>query len=427
MESKPEPNAVELRRFKAIVDSSDDAIIGKTLDGIITSWNRGAEKIFGYSAKEAIGHPMNMLIPLDRPNEEAEILEKLSRGERIEHFETVRRCKDGRFIEISTTISPIHDENGKVIGASKIARDITERKLVEEKLHLYASVFSGSYEGIIVTDADRLIIDANPAFTRITGFTLDEVFGKSPKLLSSGRHDAAFYAAMLASLEENDFWCGEIWNRRKDGEIYSEMLAITTVRDPAGRLKNYIGVFSDISFVKAHESELERIAHYDALTGVPNRHVLFDRLNQAIARTRRSGKILAVCFLDLDGFKQINDHYGHAAGDDLLVAMTRRLGEILRAEDTMIRFGGDEFALFFTDLAKEEDAHVILNRILIELRAPVLLRATAVTISASIGVTFFPGDADADTLIRHADKAMYEAKKKGKNRYSIFNLADDVA
>jgi diguanylate cyclase (GGDEF)-like protein len=195
------------------------------------------------------------------------------------------------------------------------------------------------------------------------------------------------------------------------------------VRDDADQLQYYIGLFTDISQIKEHEAELDRIAHYDALTGVPNRRLFADRLNQAISHTKRGEKSLAVCYLDLDGFKPVNDQYGHAVGDELLVEVTSRLSDVLRAEDTLARLGGDEFVLLFTDLAHPEEIHVILDRVLAVVSAPILIKDTpSISVSASIGVTLYPEDnTDADVLLRHADQAMYFAKEAGKNRYHFFD------
>ena len=274
-----------LVHYAEIIESSQDAIIGKTLDGTITSWNRGAERLFGYRDDEVLGKPIAVLIPDDYLADERMILEQVRRGQSVKHYETVRRHKDGRLIDISVTVSPLKDASGSIIGASKIARDITEHKRAEAKLRLAANVFANSYEGIMITDADHLIVDVNPAFTRITGYAKEEVVGKSPKILASGIQGPAFYSGLRKSLQEHDLWRGEIWNRRKSGELYAEMLSIAAVRDDAGKLQHYIGVFSDISLLKQHEAELERIAHFDSLTGVPNRRLLADRLGQAIAQS----------------------------------------------------------------------------------------------------------------------------------------------
>ena len=318
------------------------------------------------------------------------------------------------------------DNGGRFIGVLGIAHDITDRKETEEKLRLAATVFAHAYDGVIITDAKNIIVDCNPASTRITGYSREELIGKSPKLLSSGRQDAGFYADLWKSVQEHDFWQGEVWNRRKSGEVYAEMLAISVVRSATGQLQHHIGVFTDISQLKTHEAELDRIAHYDALTGVPNRRLLADRLEHAMNRARRSGKSLAVFYLDLDGFKPVNDEHGHEAGDQVLVTVANRIKEILRADDTLARLGGDEFVLILTDIVRIEEIHVILDRVLAAVREPMLINDTPISVSASIGVTLYPDDSsDPDILLRHADQAMYLAKESGKHRYQFFDPERD--
>jgi diguanylate cyclase (GGDEF)-like protein len=222
------------------------------------------------------------------------------------------------------------------------------------------------------------------------------------------------------------FWSGEIWNRRKNGEVFAQILSISRVTDSDGVVQHYIGMFSDISQIKAHEEELDRVAHYDPLTGAPNRRLLADRLTQAIARTDRSEHSLAVCYLDLDGFKGVNDRYGHSAGDKLLVTVAEGLKRALRTEDTLSRLGGDEFVLLLSDIGSPEECSLILERILVSVNTPVDIDGITVTVSASIGVSLYPQDhVDADTLMRHADQAMYQAKEAGRNRFHLFDPESD--
>jgi diguanylate cyclase (GGDEF)-like protein/PAS domain S-box-containing protein len=301
--------------------------------------------------------------------------------------------------------------------------DLRER---EGQLRLAASVYANSYEGIVIATADKAIIDVNPAFTRITGYSREEILGRTPKVLSSGRHDVNFYRTMWESINEHDFWQGEVCNRRKSGELYTEILSLSVIRDVNGVLQHYIGVFSDISLLKAHEEELHRIAHFDTLTGVPNRRLLSDRLAQALARSRRNQRSVAVCYLDLDGFKGINDRFGHAGGDQLLVSISQRLQSVMRADDTLARLGGDEFVLLLTDLAHAQECRIALERILAIVRDPLEIEGQRAGVSGSIGVTIYPeDDADADTLLRHADQAMYLAKERGKNSYRFFDQSHD--
>jgi diguanylate cyclase (GGDEF)-like protein/PAS domain S-box-containing protein len=301
---------------------------------------------------------------------------------------------------------------------------LTTRNLRESEsgLRLAASVFATSQEGIMISNPDNRIIDVNPAFTRLTGYEREEALGRDPNLLSSGRHNADFYTAMWRSIKTRGAWQGEIWNRRKSGGIFAELLSIVAVKDDRGQLQHYVGAFSDISVLKEHEADLDRIAHYDVLTSVPNRRLLSDRLEQAIARARRLGKNLAVCYLDLDGFKPINDQFGHEGGDRLLVEVARRLQANSRGDDTVARLGGDEFVLLWNDIGPESECFQALDRILAEVSSPMVLDGVQVSVSASIGVTLYPDDnVDADSLLRHADHAMYSAKQLGKNRYQLFD------
>ncbi len=298
--------------------------------------------------------------------------------------------------------------------------------LIKDSMQLAASVFENSQEGIMISDADNRIVDVNRAFSRITGFTRDDVLGQDPKLLSSGMQGAAFYQQLWQDLESNDSWRGEIWNRRKTGQIYAEMLSIAIIRDPQGAIKNHLAVFTDINHLKEHEAELYRISHFDPLTSLPNRRLLDDRLRQAMAHAHRTKDSLGVCLLDLDGFKAINDQHGHNTGDILLGTIASRLQDCLREGDTIARLGGDEFVLVLLGVSGPAECDEIMRRILRATATPVQHGDITCQVSASIGVTFFPrDDADADTLIRHADQAMYLAKQSGKNRYHLFDTDQD--
>jgi diguanylate cyclase (GGDEF)-like protein/PAS domain S-box-containing protein len=342
------------------------------------------------------------------PQQEAELRMKTASGDWrwiLSRGRIVERAPDGTALMMSGTHT-----------------DIAERKMAEEALHEAAAVFNNTYEGIMVVDAERRIKKVNAAFERITGYSAQEVLGQTPHLLSSGRQGADFYQELWSIVRKQGFWKGELWNRRKNGDIYPELLSISVISDPTGANPRYVGVFSDISELKAHETALDTIAHYDVLTGVPNRRLLGDRLEQALARAKRSNKTLAVCYLDLDGFKAVNDQYGHHAGDDLLVQTTQKLKAVLRADDTLARPGGDEFVLLLADITHAQEVNQLAERLLSTVASPVLIEGTSVSVSVSMGYTLFPADnADADTLLRHADQAMYQAKDAGKNRVVMFD------
>ena len=313
-------------------------------------------------------------------------------------------------------------------------QDITNRKKSEEKLKLAASVFTHAREGIIITDAAAIIVDLNDAFTATTGYSRNEAIGMNPRILQSGRQSAEFYADMWKALKKDNFWSGEIWNRRKNGEVYAEMKTISAVCDEHGMTTHYVSLGNDITRLKEHQFQLERIAHYDILTNLPNRSLLSDRLSQTMLQCKRHGQSLAVVFLDLDGFKAVNDVYGHDVGDELLISLSHRMKEALREGDSLARIGGDEFVAVLaslTDLIHSttvEDCAPVLKRLLLAASEPVTIDDIVLNVSASIGVTFYPQDnVDADLLMRHADQAMYVAKESGKNRYHLFDMAQNDA
>ena len=286
---------------------------------------------------------------------------------------------------------------------------------------LMGKVFENAAEGVLITDPNGVILSVNHAFTEFTGYEANEAIGNTPALLRSGRQSEAFYRHMWLTLQNEGQWEGEIWNRRKDGKHYLEWLTISGVRDESGTITHYVAVFSDITTEKENEERLYHLAHYDLLTDLPNRMLFYDRLRQGLLRARRNKRQVAVMFLDLDGFKQVNDELGHPAGDELLRQVARRLSGVLRASDTVARFGGDEFTISAPDLAPDEDISRVAQKIIEAVAKPYYLGSNRVQVTTSVGISLFPrhGD-DPDTLITHADMAMYETKKGGKNSYRFF-------
>ncbi len=311
--------------------------------------------------------------------------------------------------------------------AEALSAQIAALLAAEEKLQFAASVFTYAREGITITAADGSIIDVNDTFTRITGYSRDEVLGQNPRILKSDRQGQEFYAAMWRELIEIGHWSGELWNRRKNGEVYVEMLTISAVLNIQGAVSHYVALFSDITALKEHERDLEHVAHFDALTGLPNRVLLADRLQQSKAQALRRSQRLAVAYLDLDGFKRINDAHGHDAGDQLLVAIAERMKQTLREGDTLARLGGDEFVAVMLDLPDIEASEPMINRLLAAAAEPAQIGDYMLQVSASLGVTFFPQveEVDAELLLRQADQAMYQAKQSGKNRYHVFDAEQD--
>ncbi|MDX1573030.1 MAG: EAL domain-containing protein [Methylophaga sp.] len=303
-----------------------------------------------------------------------------------------------------------------------VVYDITVRKAAEKQLRFATQIFEQAHEGIMVTDTDGKILDVNPAFSIITGYSREQVIGQSTSLLKSGKHDADFYAAMWRDIDKYGFWQGEIWNRRRNGELYAELLTISAMTGGDDSRQHYVGLFSDITQAKKQQEALELMAHYDVLTGLPNRVLFADRFTQAIAHSKRTKTWLGICFMDLDDFKPINDTHGHNVGDKVLVQVAQRLNENVREEDTLSRFGGDEFAIIFRDIESYTQCEHMLTRIHQALAEPYQVGNLQLKLSASSGVAIYPlDDADLDTLLRHADQAMYQAKLTGRNTYRLFN------
>ena len=296
--------------------------------------------------------------------------------------------------------------------------DASEQYERERRLHRAGLVFDHAQEGIMITNDKLEIIEVNPAFTRITGYEEDEVLGENPRILSSGRHGRAFYRQMWEHLRRDGHWEGEIWNRRKNGEIYPEWLSITVARDPRSGELQYIGVFTDITRLKQSEEELAYLAHHDTLTGLPNRLMFRMRLDHALARARRDGRYVALLFIDLDRFKNLNDTLGHAFGDQILCQVAARLARVIREQDLVARLGGDEFVVLLEDLQDSEASGRVAEALIEVLRQPYTVEEREFFLSASIGISHFPVDGEQpDDLLRAADLALYQAKEEGRSTW----------
>lgn len=416
-------------RLSRHIENNPLGCISWDINLICTEWNKSAENIFGYCADEAIGRKATELIVSPDLYDEIYTLYNLLLKQKGGQYHTNKNItKDGHALICEWHNTPTIDDDGSVTGVISLIQDITKRTQLEDKLTQAASVFSHAHEGIIITDASGIITDVNEAFVAITGYGHEEVIGKNPSILSSNRQSPLFYAQLWKSVAEKGHWSGEIWNQRKNQEIYPELLTISTVHDDDGEVKNYVAVFTDITEIKKHQSQLEHMAHYDVLTNLPNRALLADRLHQAIVQSKRSKKSLAVAFLDLDGFKEVNDAHGHSLGDELLVLLSHRLKEALRDCDTLSRFGGDEFVAILADLENIQDFEPVIERMLKAASKPILVNDILLKVSASIGVTLYPIDnVEVDQLIRHADQAMYLSKQKGKNCYHLFDIESEDA
>ena len=345
-------------------------------------------------------------------------------GDQLDAIEVDIYCKDRRLRHVLASATEVqHGNNSTQI---VILYDISDRKKAEERLKMSGRVFNQAHEGILVTDAEGHIVDVNPAFSEITGYSREEVIGKNPSILRSERHSRLFYQEMWNSLQEQGLWQGEIWNRRKNGELYAELLTISALVDEHGETVNYLGLFSDITQSKEQQQALEMMAHYDMLTQLPNRSLFADRFKQAIAHSNRHHSLLAVVFLDLDCFKPVNDRYGHDTGDQLLIEVAQRIKASIRQDDTASRLGGDEFVLLLNDISSIDHCERLIKRIRHSIELPYVLDGDNISLSASLGITLYPLDqADADTLLRHADQAMYQAKLAGRGRHHFFDAMHD--
>ncbi|MFC3532572.1 putative bifunctional diguanylate cyclase/phosphodiesterase [Vogesella facilis] len=350
----------------------------------------------------------------------------LLRGEPRQDYPGELRDRHGQRRQVIFSKNVFYDDDGQVAGIIGAWNDISELRGAEERLRLLAGVFKHSREGIAITDQRGVIVDANRALCEISGYARDELLAAKLQQFYSPRHEPQFYEQIRLALRDDGYWQGEVWTRRSNGSQYPVLLSISSVLDADGSLRNYIAIFTDISTLKEQEQRLDRMAHHDPLTQLPNRVLLAERMQQAFAQARVSGLYQAICFMDLDGFKRVNDRFGHEHGDQLLIQVAGRLRDALRGSDTVARLGGDEFTLVLTELPDVAACHRSLQRLLDIVAQPYDLSGIQVHISASIGVALYPQDEDdPDTLLRHADQAMYQAKEQGRNGYRIFDAEHD--
>ena len=415
-----ESSLEELRQQAQILRHINESVVIMDLAGFITGWNAGAERLFGYSAAEVIGR--NVLFLYADENEEDASLEDvfLDRGGR--EMEVRRRKKSGEVFWASLQLSLLKDGDDRPVGLIGFLSDITERRNAAEQINLHARIFEESEEAILITDAQERIVSVNPAFTRITGYEAAEAVGEKPGKFGSGRHDAAFFEKMREKIRETGYWQGEVWDRRKDGEIYPKWLSIGSVRNTAGEVTHYFSIFSDISDRKKAEGRIHHLAYFDALTGLPNR-VQFNRLTeQALAASRRKDGFGAVLFIDLNRFKPINDTLGHAVGDKVLQETANRLRACLRGADVICRLGGDEFAIGLFEIASRDHAANVAQKLLAAMVDPIRVEGRELKLGAAIGISIYPDDGgDTESLLRLADIAMYRAKETGPDGMAFFS------
>ena len=394
--------------------------------GKVSFISESASNIFEKETSQILGASFKELVDWN-PAELLPVEKMMSSNDRNRNYieAVVRFCPPNSLKEKTLRLiqHKIFDEvNGELVAIDGLLEDITELEKTRIAEKRAASVFKHASEGIVIADAQTRILDVNDAFTNITGYTKTEVLGQKLSILKSGRHDKNFYTKMWLDLSSKGEWSGEIWNKRKDGSIYPEKLAISAVYDSRRMVSEYIGLFSDITQIKDREHELEKIAHYDSLTGLPNRAFLNFKLEASMLEAKETDFSFAVAFLDLDGFKKINDQYGHEAGDYVLIELASEMMKALREDDVLSRLGGDEFIVLLKGVNNELDIECVMEKLLAVCSSTVFYKKHALNVSASIGVCFYDGCStlEANELLKCADQSMYQAKQKGKNQYSVY-------
>jgi diguanylate cyclase (GGDEF)-like protein/PAS domain S-box-containing protein len=407
----------ETHRRQILVEQSRDGIVVLDEKGRVREANHSFAEMLGYTHEEV----MRLSVWDWDHNLPREQVEEMIRtvDEDGDHFDTRHTRKDGSVIDVELSTNATRINNEKYIFC--VCRNVTERKQAEVSLKLAAMVYQNSREAMMVTDSKGTIVAINPTFSRVTGYTMEEVLGNNPRMMQSGEHPPEFYSAMWQELKRNGHWSGEIIDKRKDGTHYPAWLSINAVYDSKGELQSWVAQFSDITEKKDAEHVIWHQANFDQLTGLPNRRMFLDRLGEEIKKSRRSGLPMALLFIDLDHFKVVNDSLGHDMGDLLLQQTAQRLRECVRETDTIARLGGDEFTLILGNLVDTDRVGAIAQKILWKLAEPFKLGNEQAYVSGSIGITFYPADAgDAEGLLRNADQAMYGSKKAGRNRYQHF-------
>lgn len=426
------------RERMLLLESTGEGILGVDTHGVCTFINQAGARMLGYAPEELVGETVQALIQPCRadgspyPETETPLYQAYAQGIASTHEDEVFRHVDGHAIAVEYLVHPILDAQA-ISGAVLNFSDITHRKQTETELRIAEKAFQ-SQEGMFVTDERGVILRINNAFTEITGFTAEDIVGKNPRIRSSGRHDAAFYAAMWQRIRSTGAWKGEIWNRRKNGEVYPESITITAVTGKDAAVTHYVATMHDISDRKAAEEEIRHLAFYDPLTRLPNRRLLEDRLQHALMNSQRKRRHGALMFLDLDKFKELNDNWGHDAGDLLLQLVARRLLDCVRDTDTVSRLGGDEFVVLLEDLHEQAAAsrlqcQQIGQKIMATLNLPYDLGGRRHRITPSVGATLFLGQAEPiEDLLKQADLAMYKAKTSGRNSLCFYapDMLDSV-
>ena len=409
--------------FRNLYDQAPLPYQSLDAEGNILSVNQAWLTMLGYDhAEEVNGHNITEMLTGDS---------KLLLPERFANFKQYGEAcanefdmltKSGNRLTVSVDGKVRFDDHGDFVQTHCILTDITSRRETEAQLRQSAAVFENTIEGVIITDRTGNIVDVNHAFVDITGYSREEVLGKNPRLLKSERQDETFYRKMWKTIIKDGKWQGEVWNRHKDGSVFPEWLNISSVYDDEGIVSNYVAVFSDITSIKQSQDKLNYLAHHDMLTGLPNRLLFNARMDQALKHARRNTLKLAVIFIDLDRFKNINDSMGHATGDDLLIQVAIRLKDSVRDEDTVARYSGDEFIVFLENIENYSNTLVAVEKLMQVFRQPFLLNQQEIHVTSSLGISIYPDDGgDSVELLLNADAAMYRAKDNGRNSYLFYS------
>lgn len=420
-------------RMRLLLDSTADGVFGINMKGHCTFTNAACLKLLGYSeTKQLLGKSLVDILEQPIPSDKdiylittQDILRDFQTAQKNLHYEVSLCHPNGKAFIAEIRLSPVI-KNGHCIGAVILFADITQQKDALAQKQLANTVYENIEEGIIVTNAKAKIVSVNSAFEHITGYKEGEALGRNPRFLKSGQQDRNFYVDMWQQIVKNGSWKGVIWNKKKDGKIVPLWSSISSVKDPAGRITHFVGAISDISTLKAKEEMLEHMAHHDPLTGLPNRLLLDARFELSLQNSARRNSKLAVLFIDLDNFKEINDLYGHKAGDQLLIETARHLQQLLREEDTVSRLGGDEFVILLSEVNEVESVLELAEKIKLSINQSLSTDdGIELKVDSSIGIALYPDHGrDTSSLLSRADNAMYKAKNRGKNCICLFQFDD---
>lgn len=405
-------------KFKFLYDEAPYPYQSLNDRGVVCNVNKKWLEITGYEKDEVIGKKFFHFS--DETFERLKEIFKIFLQEKHVENEHIKIKKKNNEVFLASFTGNISNINGE-IRTHCIFKDITQEEIIEKKLKLSDIVFENTTEGIIITDESGKIISVNSAFTNITGYTFDEIIYQNPRVLKSGKHDKEFYSNLWHELEKNGSWKGEIWNRKKSGEIYPEWLNLSVAKDSNGKVLNYVALFSDITKIKNSTAKIDYLAHHDPLTNLPNRLLLNARLNKSIEKCNDLSQRLAIFFIDIDNFKIINDSYGHSIGDKIINLVAQRLQKNVRKNDTISRIGGDEFIIVIEDILEKKNIEKIAKKILNDFIEPIKLEEYLFDTTISMGISIFPNNGlNGEDLIKHADTAMYSAKNAGRNQYQFY-------